>query len=173
MSQTPASDLLRADHRLVEAQIDPLLEAAKHPGADFLAQVRRALSSIQELSRSHFQKEEEVLYPFLRPRWPDLLAQLDEQHDYAREVERHLEELLASLSGLPDERQTAELVRFSIELCDVLQHHIVEEEDQLLRLADEHLSQAEQAALASRMKQLQEVSAFHSDLERSDGEQSL
>ena len=159
MSLTPASDLLRSDHRLVEAQIDRLLQTAKHPGPDFVAQVRLTLAAIQDLSRSHFRKEEEVLYPFLRPRWPDLLAQLDEQHDYAREVERHLEGLAASVVGHPDERQLAELVRFSVELCDVLQHHIVEEEDQLLRLADEHLSPAEQAALASRMKKLCEVSA--------------
>ncbi len=155
MSLTPASDLLRAEHRLVEAQIDRLLETAKHPGADFVTQVRLALSAIQDLSRSHFQEEEEVLYPFLRPCWPDLLAQLDEQHDYAREVERHLEELIASVAGFPDERQIAELVRFSVELCDVLQHHIVEEEDQLLRLADASLSPEEQAALASRMAQPQ------------------
>ena len=69
-----------------------------------------------------------------------MLSQLDEQHEYAREVERHLVELLEAIQSSPDERQRAELVRFSTELYDVIQHHIVDEEDQLLRLADSRLS---------------------------------
>jgi len=84
-----------------------------------------------------------------------LLSQLDEQPDYVREVERHLVALIESIEGSPDERQLSELIRFSIELCDVIQHHIVEEEDQLLRLADARLSQEEQTSLAAKMKQLE------------------
>jgi hemerythrin-like domain-containing protein len=88
---------------------------------------------------------------------PELLSQLDEQHEYAREVERHLVELLDAVPGAPNERQRAELVRFATELYDVIQHHIVDEEDQLLRLADSMLSQEEQTALAVRMKDLETV----------------
>ena len=43
-------------------------------------------------------------------------------------------------------------MQFALELADVIQHHIVEEEDQLLRLADARLSPAEQATLAAKMK---------------------
>jgi hemerythrin-like domain-containing protein len=154
MSVTPASDLLRSEHRLVETQIDQLLHAVKHPAGDIVSDVRRVLSGIQCLSRPHFQKEENVFYPSLRSQLPELLAQLDEQHEYVREVERHLVELIESIEGSPDERQLAELVRFSIELCDVIQHHIVDEEDQLLRLADSTLSREEQVTLAAKMKQL-------------------
>jgi hypothetical protein len=64
-------------------------------------------------------------------------------------------ELIESIEGSPDERQLAELTRFSIELCDVIQHHIVDEEDQLLRLADVRLSREEQTSLATKMKQLE------------------
>lgn len=155
MSATPASDLLRAEHRLVESQIDRLQDAVQRPAGDIVSEVRRVLSAMQCLSQPHFAKEENVLYPYLRSRFPELLSQMDEQHEYAREVERNVVELLEAISGSPDERQRAELVRFSIELCDVIQHHIVEEEDQLLRLADSSLSGEEQAALAAKMKHLE------------------
>jgi hemerythrin-like domain-containing protein len=155
MSATPASDLLRSEHRLVEVQIDQLLYTVKHPAGDIVSNVRRALSGVQFLSQSHFQKEENILYPALRSQLPELLSLLDEQHEYAREVEGHLTELIESIEGAPDERQLAELIRFSTELYDVIQHHIVDEEDQLLRLADSSLSQEEQTSLAARMKELE------------------
>jgi hemerythrin-like domain-containing protein len=155
MSATPASDLLRSEHRLVEVQIDQLLYTVKHPAGDIVSNVRRALSGVQFLSQSHFQKEENILYPALRSQLPELLSLLDEQHEYAREVEGHLIELIESIEGAPDERQLAELIRFSTELYDVIQHHIVDEEDQLLRLADSSLSQEEQTSLAARMKELE------------------
>lgn len=155
MSATPASDLLRSEHRLVETQIDQLLHAVKRPAGDIVSDVRRALSGIQCLSQPHFQKEENVFYPSMRSQLPELLSQLDEQHEYVREVERHLVELIESIEGSPDERQLAELIRFSTELYDVIQHHIVDEEDQLLRLADARLSQEEQTSLTAKMKQLE------------------
>jgi hemerythrin-like domain-containing protein len=158
MSATPASDLLRSEHRLVEIQIDQLLHAVKHRTDDIVSDLRRALSGVRCLSQPHFEKEESVLYPYLRSQLPELLSRLDEQHEYAREVERHLVQLLEAIQGCPDERQRVELLRFSTELCDVIQHHIVDEEDQLLRLADARLSQEEQASLAAKMKQLEPLS---------------
>jgi hemerythrin-like domain-containing protein len=154
MSATPASDLLRSEHRLVEIQIDQLLHAVKHRTDDIVSDLRRALSGVRCLSQPHFEKEESVVYPYLRSQLPELLSRLDEQHEYAREVERNLIELLEAIQGSPDERQCAELVRFSTELYDVIQHHIVDEEDQLLRLADSRLSREEQITLAAKMTEL-------------------
>ena len=154
MSATPASDLLRFEHRLVETELDQLLLAVKHPTDDIVSDLRRALSAVQHLLQPHFEKEEGIVYPYLRSQLPELLSQLDEQHEYAREVERHLIELLEAIQGPPNERQRAEIVRFATELYDVIQHHIVDEEDQLLRLADSMLSQEEQTTLAAKMKDL-------------------
>jgi len=154
MSATPASDLLRSEHRLVETELDRLLHVVKHPADGIVSDLRRALAGLQRLLQPHFEKEEGVVYPYVRPQLPELLSQLDEQHEYAREVERHLVELLDAVQGAPNERQRAELVRFATELYDVIQHHIVDEEDQLLRLADSMLPQEEQTALAVKMKNL-------------------
>ena len=49
------------------------------------------------------------------------------------------------------ERQFLELIRLSMELFDGIQHHIVNEEDQLLRPADLHLSLVEHDCLATKM----------------------
>jgi hemerythrin-like domain-containing protein len=153
MSTTAASDLLRADHRLVEMELDHLLHAVKHQGASLVGDVRRGLAAIQCLSELHFAKEEDVLYPYLRTQLPSFLAELDEQHEHAREVENHLAELIDSAADPPSRRQVEELANYSAELCDVIQHHIVSEEDQLLRFADARLSAEEQESLALKMKQ--------------------
>lgn len=154
MSTTAASDLLRADHRLVEVQIDRLLHAVKHPTASMVAEVRQVLSEIQCLSEPHFEKEEKVLYPYLRSHFPQLLAELDEQHEHARELERHLLGVVESADDPPSKRQAEELSHYGAELCDVIQHHIVSEEDEFLRLVDATLSPEEQASLAVKMNNL-------------------
>jgi hemerythrin-like domain-containing protein len=152
MSLTPASDMLQTDHRQVEAWLDRLLEIAKHPTSDLVTDTRRIFAEIQSLTAPHFDKEESLFYPRLRGIVPDLLAQMDEQHAYVREVEDNLRELIATVGDEPSDRERAELVRFSVELFDTIQHHIVEEEDQLLRAADSRLSSTEQNQLAEAMK---------------------
>ncbi len=146
-----ATELLRADHRQIEDLLDRLLSLAKPPVRNMGPAVAEILVELQKLTQPHFDREEGVLYPYLRTLWPDLLAEMDGQHAYAREVERNLNELLPQISGAPTDRQFTELVRFSIELHDTIQHHIVAEEEQLLVLADERLSLAEQSSLAARM----------------------
>ncbi len=154
MSLTPASDMLRADHRQIEVWIDRLLEVAKHP-PDLINDVRRIFTEIQLLTAPHFNKEERVFYQRLRPILPALLAQMDEQHAYIHEVEDNLRELIATVGDEPSDRELAELVRFSVELFDTVQHHIVDEEDKLLRVADSQLSPEEQDQLAKAMKAIE------------------
>lgn len=155
MTATPASDLLRAEHRRIEAELDRLLLASKCRGMDMVLELRRALSALRCLSQPHFRKEEDVFYVYVRSRSPELLSQLDEQHEHARELERHLLELLESVDCAPDQRQQTELIRFAAELYDVIQHHIVDEEDELLRLCDSWLSQEQQSSLAANMRDLE------------------
>jgi len=152
MSLTPASDMLRADHRQVEVWIDRLLEVAKRPTPTLITDVRHIFGEIHSLTSPHFTKEESAFYPRLRPVLPDLLAQMDEQHAYIREVEDNLRELIATVGDEPSDRELTELVRFSVELFDTVQHHIVDEEDQLLRVADSQLSPEEQNQMAEAMK---------------------
>ncbi|MGA9255921.1 MAG: hypothetical protein WBV98_04910, partial [Candidatus Sulfotelmatobacter sp.] len=59
---------------------------------------------------------------------------------------------IATVGDEPSDRELTELFRFSVELFDTVQHHIVDEEDQLLRVADSQLSPEEQDQLAEAMK---------------------
>lgn len=151
VSATPASDVLRADHRRIEEHLDRLLAALNHLTLARLPEVRRIFGELHGLASSHFRKEENIFYPRLRQAIPELLERMDEQHEYARELETFLDELLSAGAAL-DAQRMAELRRFGAELHDVIQHHIVEEEDYLLRVADSELTAADQQALFVEMQ---------------------
>jgi hypothetical protein len=95
-----------------------------------------------------------LFYPKLRPAFPHLLAQMDLQHQDIREVEQHVAELLADPPEPPEARWRDELRRYGTELYDRIQHHIVDEEDQLLRVAGSYLTPDDQETLASAFKQI-------------------
>jgi hemerythrin-like domain-containing protein len=67
-------------------------------------------------------------------------------------VERYLAKLLAKPPQPPDSRWLNEVRAFGIEFYDRIQHHIVDEEDQLLRLAEDRLTTEEQDSLAKAME---------------------
>jgi hemerythrin-like domain-containing protein len=113
------------------------------------------MSSLQRLEAAHFQKEESLLYPRLRPVFPDLLGKMDLQHDDVRELDHLVSELLSAPPEFPEARWTDELRRSCIELHDRIQHHIVDEEDQLFPLVDRDLTPADQAMLAAAFKRIQ------------------
>jgi iron-sulfur cluster repair protein YtfE (RIC family) len=152
MASLAASDLLRTDHRQIEIALDRLLATVKHPGEGMVLQVREIFAEIQRLMKPHVRKEENVFYPYLKTAFSELLAEMDEQHEYIAEVSAGMDELTGMAGKGLTERQFLELIRLSMELFDAVQHHIVDEEDQLLRLADLHLFVDEQDSLATKMK---------------------
>lgn len=62
--------------------------------------------------------------------------------------------VLAILPPTPESRWLNELRLFGTELHDLIQHHIVEEEDQLFRLAESRLTAEDQERLAIEMTKL-------------------
>jgi hemerythrin-like domain-containing protein len=155
MDPTAACDHLRHDHRQVEECLDRLFAAVSLSGPELVSQVRSAISSLQRLEAAHFEKEESLFYPKLRPAFPDLLGKMDLQHEDVRELDQLVSELLSDLPESPESRWADELRRLCIELHDRIQHHIVDEEDQLFRLADRNLTPEDQAMLAAAFKRIQ------------------
>jgi hemerythrin-like domain-containing protein len=147
-----ACEHLRKDHRVIEERLDILLAALLHLTPELVPQIQAAVRDLQNLASAHFEKEETIFYPKLRPLVSDLLDRLDLQHEEIRELERHLAELLAEPPQSPDSRWLNELRSFGIEFHDRIQHHIVDEEDQLLRVAEDRLTTDEQQALAKAME---------------------
>ena len=64
----------------METYIDRLLTALRRGGPESVPEVEAAVRDIRRLSSIHFDKEEVIFYPSLRPAFPDLLAQMDRQH---------------------------------------------------------------------------------------------
>jgi hemerythrin-like domain-containing protein len=151
MSETPASDLLRACHRKMETHLDALLDALKHLEAKRVPDIRREFSSLQALATPHFEQEESVFYPHVRPLTPQLLDQMDQEHGVVRETEQALGDLLSSLPSPPEQRNLDELYRLGIEFHDAVEVHILDEEDLLLTFADRVLTADEQNRLATAM----------------------
>ena len=154
VAPAPACDHLRADHRQIETYIDRLLAAVRRAGPESVPEVQAAVGDIRRLSSIHFEKEEAVFYPSLRPAFPDLLAQMDRQHEEIREVEQQIGELLSDPPPVPESRWLNEFRMFGTELHDLIQHHIVEEEDQLFRLAESRLTTEDQERLAVEMTKI-------------------
>jgi hemerythrin-like domain-containing protein len=148
----PACDNLRQDHRAIEERLDSLFAALVHLTPDLIPEIRATFGQLRALAAIHFQKEEEIFYPKLRPVASDLLCRLDVQHEEVRELEGHLAELLADPPPAPDVRWLNELRSLGIEFHDRIQHHIVDEEDQLFRLAGDRLSTEDQENLARAME---------------------
>lgn len=139
----------------MEECLDRLFAAVSHPGPELVAQVRSAISSLQRLQAVHFEKEESLFYPKLRSAFPDLLGKMDLQHQDVRELDHLVSELLSAPPEFPEARWADELRRSCVELHDRIQHHIVDEEDQLFRLADRDLTPADQAMLVAGFERIQ------------------
>jgi hemerythrin-like domain-containing protein len=136
----------------MEEHLDALLAALQNLSPERISGIRATISEIQRLAAVHFRKEEEVFYPKMRPVAADLLASLDLQHEEVRELERHLTESLADPPDPPDARWLNELRALGIEFHDRIQHHIVDEEDQLFRLAANHLTREDHEGLVKAMQ---------------------
>ena len=138
----------------METYIDRLLTALRRAGPESVPEVQAAVRDIRRLSSMHFEKEEVIFYPSLRPAFPDLLAQTDRQHEDVREVEQQVGDLLSDPPPTPESRWLNELRLFGTQLHDHIQHHIVAEEDQLFRLAESRLTTKDQDRLAVEMREL-------------------
>jgi len=153
MDPPKASDALRADHRKMETHLDGLLYALKHLHAERVRDIRKNFLEIQQLAHIHLEQEERVFYPAIRSAAPELLAHMDGQHQDIRQTEQCLDELLAAFPASPSDRDLVELRRCGIEFHDALQVHIVDEEDNLLKVADSCLSDRQQELLFAAMQE--------------------
>jgi hemerythrin-like domain-containing protein len=151
MSAAPACEHLRKDHRVIEERLDILLAGLLRLTPALIPLIQATVRELQDLAAVHFEKEEMIFYPKLRPLVSDVLDRMDLQHEEVRELERHLAELLAEPPQTPESRWLNELRSLGIEFHDRIQHHIVDEEDQLFRLAEDRLTAEEQESLAGAM----------------------
>lgn len=147
-----ACDYLRLDHREVEVALDRLIAALKRLQAEHICQIQAEFAEILRLLAIHFEAEEKIFYPAVRPRYPDLLATMDRQHEGIHELESLLQELLSEVPDDPDSRWLDQLRSVGIAYHDLIQHHIVDEEEQLFRIAAACVRTDDQLRLAEAMR---------------------
>ncbi|MGA3259540.1 MAG: hemerythrin domain-containing protein [Bryobacteraceae bacterium] len=92
-----------------------LLAALQQLGPALIAEAQAAVRDIRRLSSIHFEKEEVVFYPSLRLAFPDLLTEMDHQHDEVREVEQYVGDLLSDPPLTPESRWLNDLRLFGAE----------------------------------------------------------
>lgn len=151
MSDCQSCTILEADHRVIERHLDAMFTRLSRLTPELVTGAQAEFDVIRRLSARHFDREEKIFYPYLRPLFPDLLAKLDEQHGHIRELEQHIIDSLERRSEPPDARWLDEFRSLGIQFHDLIQHHIIAEEEQLLRLADENVPPHEDVILAGRM----------------------
>ena len=147
-----ASDFLRSEHREVEGHLDTLLDALKHLSPERVHEIGRSVENIRSLVVAHMDVEERVFYPATEAFAKEFLSGMLRQHEDMREADRVLGQLLSEFPEAPADRDMGELYRLGIELHDAVQVHIVDEEEQLLRLVDERLSREQQESLLAAMQ---------------------
>jgi Hemerythrin HHE cation binding domain len=147
-----SSDLLRQEHREVENHLDILLYALKHLSPERVNRIRQSVENIRRLVGEHMDTEEHIFYPAIRAFAEEELPKMLKQHDEIREAGSYLGNLLSGFPEIPTERDMGELYRLGIELHDAVQVHIVDEEEYLLKLVDEQLSDEQQRGLLAAMQ---------------------
>jgi hypothetical protein len=139
---TPATDLLRAEHRRIEHWLDALLRDLGEARAGAL---RPSFHEAHRLSAAHYAREQAVFLPALPPGFRSMASKMAGQHERVLELARHVAGLLE------DSGAGADLARLAREFHAIAQHNIIEEERDFLPLVDRALDAAAQEELARRL----------------------
>jgi hemerythrin-like domain-containing protein len=164
MSDSSATDVLVAEHRVILRMLDVTKELAHllEVGAGVSPEM---LDSVSEFLRvfgdEHHRKEEEYLFPALENRGAKLnsmaIETFQREHDRGRVLLRKMADAgTAYKEGRPNaDRKWG---RFASEYAAVIRRHLDKEQDILYPAADEILSSEEQRKLAEELRRSSEES---------------
>ncbi|HEX3596939.1 MAG TPA: hemerythrin domain-containing protein [Polyangiaceae bacterium] len=136
-SQTAATDLLKTQHRKVEA-IFKKLEGGRSEPTPLLDELSRDLAG-------HMKIEQDIFYPTVRKIDEDLVLESFEEHALA---EIALKRLLATS---PDDPTFIPKVTT---LKELIMHHVQEEEEELFPKVEKKLGKEKNLELGIQMKEL-------------------
>lgn len=134
--------MLKSDHRRVEKLFARFEKLGERASATKLSIVKKL---IQELDL-HAMIEEEVVYPTIRQWLPDMDDNVLEAYEEHHLVKRTLREL---------ENMTPDDELFDAKVCvlgEAVQHHVEEEEDEILPAMKKALGKDEMRELMKRMQ---------------------
>lgn len=149
-----AIEIIKADHRKVEelfAEYESLAD-------DAYAQKRALVDQITRELELHTEMEETITYPAFKDIFESEGDKMVEEGYAEHEVAKHLMEELKSLS--PEDEQFDAKVKVLQENID---HHVKEEEEELLPKAQKEMPEAELAAMGEEMEEFKEQNGADED----------
>lgn len=144
-------------HKAIRQELDEMeaLALAALDGGASDGRFGERLAFLRSAVQVHAAGEDEVMYPALDGRVPQVSRSYALDHDYEEKTFEAMAVTLAELgAATTDERRRMlhqHLYRQSVALNATLSLHIWKEEDQLLPLQDTHFSAAEQGAMAGKI----------------------
>jgi hemerythrin superfamily protein len=139
-----ALELLKRDHQ----QVDKLLQAYEDEGRDATERMKAARSALLMLE-VHARIEEDRFYPEVKRSLSD-----DERHRVFEALEEHrlLKQLVSELQIIDarDPDQADFSAKFKV-LCDMVRHHVEEEEQELFPLVEEACSESALVKLGQQL----------------------
>ena len=145
MGQNSVTEMLMEDHKEVNALF------ASYEGSEGERRDRLVHEIIESLTK-HTRIEEQILYPFIRAEVPDgdqLMDEAEHEHQQAKEAIARLKDLS------PDEPAFDEAFQ---SLRDGVQHHVQEEESEVLPKLTEAADDAALVELGRRLAQAKALS---------------
>jgi hemerythrin-like domain-containing protein len=122
------AEYIAGEHRRIEEALDALIEALRAGDA---AAVLERFRAAWRLAKPHLEAEERILFAALRPGFERLVPKMEDQHAQVREAAGAFE--VAAGAG------SADLFPLGRRFHALLQHHLIEEERDLVALAGRSL----------------------------------
>ncbi len=142
-SQMSVIDIIKQDHQKVNEQLMELEKRVKgrptsqHP----------VFPTMKKMLLAHSAAEEKLVYPLLKQEMPQKIQDAIKEH---KEIAQHLEDLTAG--SVPED----EWARHLQQLKQAIQHHVQEEESQVLPAAQRIVGDQKLRDLGPQFKQMEE-----------------
>lgn len=146
-----STELLKAEHRVIEQVLDAIERLAQAPGKSALPEWARAIDFCRNFAdKCHHLKEETILFPVLEargiPREGGPIGMMLAEHEEGRGYVRAMAAALETAPVNPAEA-LALLQQKAIAYVRLLREHIMKEDEVLFGMADSILSDEEQKGL--------------------------
>jgi hemerythrin-like domain-containing protein len=163
------TQLLRAEHRQIDQQLDVLSGALRQlgdlgPDAEVLARIESVARYIDEEMSVHHRKEEEGLFPFLEPYLTSenlhidaRIADHEDLNIMSGKFKAALNDCRHAGSGR-EARFAAQMLKgYGLYIVHLVREHLLKEDQILFLVADEYLTAAEHATILERFAAIEKA----------------
>lgn len=159
MTETPATDTLKADHQIILRVVQALasiVESLRGGRQAPLERIRKIITfSINFVDRCHHGKEEACLFPCLQkrglPHDTGPIAVMLAEHEEGRRLVRHISSVIDSYT----ESDRPLLAQLCDDYVTLLTQHILKENNVLFSMADDLLTPDDQAQVFQQYTQIE------------------